>query len=321
MSDRFLSDVNWADVVPCGGPGGGPVRCRPARPFWAEVGAGRLGLVRPLVMGIVNVTPDSFSDGGCWPDPDAAIAHARELVAHGADVIDVGGESTRPGADPVDPATELARVLPVVEALATEVVVSIDTTKADVARAACAAGARMVNDVSASLAEVAAECGAEWIAMHRQGTPTTMQTAPTYADVVDEVAAALAAYGEAGDRAGVSRTWVDPGIGFGKTSAHNLALIAALPRLVESGRPVLVGVSRKRFLGEILGRSDGAGESNPSTDRLEGSLAAAVWAMASGCHMVRVHDVRETVQAVKVMGERPGGRGTAVSWATQVVAS
>ncbi len=277
--------------------------------------------MRPLVMGIVNVTPDSFSDGGRWADASLAIAHARRLVAEGADLIDVGGESTRPGAVPVDTETELSRVLPVIEALAREIPISIDTTKPAVARAACAAGVRFINDVSAGLAEVAAECGVEWIAMHRQGLPATMQDDPDYGDVVDDVFSTLAAYGDVGDRVGVPRTWVDPGIGFGKTTAHNLALLGALPRLVEAGRPVLIGVSRKRFLGELLGRSDGSSSPAAPADRLEGSLAAAVWAMSSGCHMVRVHDVRETVQAAKVMGDRPDGRDTAMSWATQVVSS
>jgi dihydropteroate synthase len=254
------------------------------------------------------VTPDSFSDGGRWFDPAAAIAHGERLIAEGAAIVDVGGESTRPGAEPVDEAEELRRVVPVVAALAPLVRVSVDTTKAAVARAAVAAGATLINDVSASLHLVAAECGVGWVAMHRQGTPATMQTAPHYDDVVAEVHDYLVAKADAAEQAGVVEVWVDPGIGFGKTTSHNLRLLAHLDHLVAAGRPVLVGVSRKRFVGELLARSDRKGAPGPDGDtvpadaRLDGSLTFATHAMASGVAAVRVHDVLATVQAAKVVG-------------------
>jgi dihydropteroate synthase len=252
-------------------------------------------MVRPLVMGILNVTPDSFSDGGRWFDAEAAIARGHELVAEGADVVDVGGESTRPGAEPVSEAEERRRVVPVVEALAPHVRVSVDTTKPAVAEAAIAAGATMVNDVSASLAEVAAAGGAGWVAMHMQGEPRTMQDDPRYDDVVAEVTAFLRDRASEAQRAGVREVWVDPGIGFGKTTGHNLSLLRHLPTLVAAGYPVMVGTSRKGFLGRI---TDGA----PVDDRLEASLATAVWAADKGAQMVRVHDVGATVQAMRVAG-------------------
>ncbi len=274
---------------------------------------------RPLVMGIVNVTPDSFSDGGEHLEADRAIAHGRSLIAAGADIIDVGGESTRPGASAVDIETERSRVIPVVSALASLIPVSIDTTKPEVARAAVAAGARLINDVSATLAPVAGELGVDWIAMHRQGTPANMQDDPIYGDVVAEVFDALAGYAIAGDRAGVPCTWLDPGFGFGKTTAHNLALLAALPRLVTLGRPVVIGMSRKRTLGELLARSDGGDQPVPPRDRLEGTLASGVWAMVSGVRMLRVHDVQLAAQAARVVGERTGGRPPGNVSASQVV--
>jgi dihydropteroate synthase len=258
------------------------------------------------VMGVVNVTPDSFSDGGRWLDAEAAISHARALIDEGADLIDIGGESSRPGSLPVDEATELARTIPVIEALAGsigDVEISIDTTKPMVARAAVAAGATIINDISASLENIAAETGAGWIAMHTLGPSATMQVNPRYDDVVEEVAAFLAAAVERGKRVGVSRIWVDPGIGFGKTAAHNLDLVANLDRFSEIA-PVLIGVSRKRFVGEIHAESDGISMETPVTDaddRLEGSLAIAVWATHLGAHVVRVHDVRATVHAVRVV--------------------
>jgi dihydropteroate synthase len=258
-------------------------------------------------MGIVNVTPDSFSDGGLFADPDAAIAHGRRLVAEGADVIDVGGESTRPGAHAVDEATELHRVLPVIEALSADIRVSVDTSKPAVARAAVAAGASIINDVTASLHEVAADTGAGWVAMHMQGDPRTMQVAPRYGDVVAEVYRYLAERAEAAQQAGVDEVWVDPGIGFGKTHEHNLALLRHLPELVALGWPVAIGVSRKGFLGRVLADSDGAAEPVDVADRLEGSLAAATWAMACGAALVRVHDVAPTVQAAKVVAALPAG--------------
>jgi dihydropteroate synthase len=256
--------------------------------------------VLPLVMGVVNVTPDSFSDGGRYLDPADAAAHGRRLAAEGADVIDVGGESTRPGADPVDPAEEQARVLPVIRDLAPHVRVSIDTRHPEVAEAAIGAGATLVNDVSSSLHEVAAAHGAGWVAMHMRGDPRTMQDAPRYDDVVREVRDHLVERAEVARAAGVEEVWIDPGIGFGKSREHNLALLAHLDELVETGWPVVIGASRKRFLGGLLAESDGVAEVS-TDDRLEGSLATATWAMAQGVRMVRAHDVRPTVHAAKVV--------------------
>ena len=245
-------------------------------------------------MGVLNVTPDSFSDGGRFLDPDAAVAHGLAMVAEGADVVDVGGESTRPGAEPVSADEERRRVLPVVEALVPAVRVSIDTAKASVAEAAVERGATLVNDVSASLHEVAAAAGVGWVAMHMKGTPRTMQESPHYDDVVAEVRDYLVGRAEAALAAGVEEVWIDPGIGFGKTLGHNLSLLRALPALVATGFPVLVGTSRKSFLGKLTGDA-------PVDDRLEGSLATAVYAMAQGAAMVRVHDVAATVQAVRLL--------------------
>jgi dihydropteroate synthase len=252
------------------------------------------------VMGVLNVTPDSFSDGGRYLDAAAALAHARRLVSEGADWIDVGGESTRPRAEPVPAAEELRRVLPVVEALAAEdVAVSIDTRKPDVAEAAVAAGARMVNDVTARIAPVAAATGAAFVAMHMQGDPATMQDAPRYDDVVTEVRDYLVARARAATAAGVAEVWIDPGIGFGKTLDHNLALLAHLDTLVATGYPVLVGTSRKAMLGTLAARAEPGGPRSvpPPADRLEGSLATAVWAQLAGVAMVRVHDVAATLRA------------------------
>ncbi|MEY2406053.1 MAG: dihydropteroate synthase [Acidimicrobiaceae bacterium] len=254
-------------------------------------------------MGVLNVTPDSFSDGGRYLDHDAAIARGLELAAEGAAIVDVGGESTRPGADPVPVAEALRRVLRVVEGLAPHVRVSIDPTKAEVAEAAIAAGATLVNDVSASLYEVAAAHGAGFVAMHMLGEPKTMQRDPTYDDVVGEVRDFLVERAEAASAAGVEEVWIDPGIGFGKTTAHNLSLLRHLDVLVKTGFPVVVATSRKRFLGELLATSDGAAGAGtvPVEDRLEGSVATAVWAMVQGAGMIRVHDVRATVHAAKVV--------------------
>lgn len=263
-------------------------------------------------MGVLNVTPDSFSDGAAWLDPDRAVAHAGELLAEGADVIDVGGESTRPGADPVDEDTEAARVLPVIEriaplARAAGARISIDTRHEAVARAAVAAGATIVNDVSASLELVAADLGVGWVAMHRQGDPRTMQDDPRYDDVVVEVRDFLLDAAERGRTAGVSELWIDPGIGFGKTFEHNWRLLAELDALVATGIPVLLGASRKAFLGDVLGRSDGLDGPTPPEDRLEGSMTIATWAATMGVDMLRVHDVQATVHAVTVVGDtRPG---------------
>jgi dihydropteroate synthase len=282
---------------------------------------------RPLVMGILNVTPDSFSDGGRYLDPTVAVEHAGEMVAEGADLVDVGGESTRPGAEPVDEATERSRVLPVVEALAGRVRLSIDTTTPGVARAAVAAGASLINDVSATLWPVAAELGVPWVAMHMRGTPRTMQRAPHYDDVVDEVRSFLDDVAGRALDAGVPEVWVDPGIGFGKTTRHNLELLAHLDRIVELGHPVLVGTSRKRFLGELTADGDrrvaaalagrrrpdapppppdavaGAADGDPAPvdDRLDATVATVTWSLAHGARMVRVHDVRAAARAVRVV--------------------
>ena len=247
-------------------------------------------------MAVLNVTPDSFSDGGRWFEPDLAIARGIEMIAEGADVVDVGGESTRPGAEPVGESEERRRVVPVVEALAGRVRVSIDTTKASVAEAAIAAGATLVNDVSSSLHEVVAAAGAGigWVAMHMQGTPRTMQAAPVYHDVVGEVRAFLVERAEKASAAGVEEIWIDPGVGFGKTVDHNLALLQWLPALVATGFPVMVGTSRKSFLGRIGGGA-------APTERFEASLATAVFAMAQGARMVRVHDVVATVHAARLV--------------------
>ena len=252
-------------------------------------------------MGVLNVTPDSFSDGGRHLDHVAAVAHGRRLLAEGADLIDVGGESTRPGAEPVPEAEELRRVVPVIEALAAETRVSVDTRKAAVAHAAIDAGATLVNDVSASLHEVAAERGVGWVAMHMQGEPRTMQLAPGYDDVVAEVRDALVAAAQRARDAGVTEIWIDPGIGFGKTAAHSWTLLAHLDALVATGWPVVVGTSRKGFLGAALAAADGVDEPVPTDDRLAGSVTTAVWAIAAGAGMVRVHDVSATVLANRLV--------------------
>lgn len=255
----------------------------------------------PLVMGIVNVTPDSFSDGGRYPGLDAALGHARRLIAEGADILDIGGESTRPGAAPVSEAEELDRVIPLITAIRAEsaMPISIDTLKPAVARAAVAAGATIWNDVSAlrgpAAPAVAADLGCTVVLMHMLGEPGTMQDDPRYDDVVAEVEAFLLARVEVALAAGVAREklWLDPGIGFGKTLAHNLALLRALPRFVALGFPVLLGASRKRFIAAIDRTAD-------ADHRLGGSLAAALAGADAGVAAVRVHDVRETAQALAV---------------------
>ena len=255
-----------------------------------------------MVMGVVNVTPDSFSDGGRFSTPEEAVAQGRRFFDEGAAVVDVGGESTRPGADPVPVAEELARVVDVVAGLAPHGRVSIDTTKPEVAQAAVAAGADILNDVSALLHEVAADMNVTWIAVHRQGSPATMQSAPHYSDVVAEVGGYLANAAERGLAAGVPDVWVDPGIGFGKTTDHNLELLANLRQFTAAAAPVVVGVSRKRFIGELHCQSDGLADKEvPTDDRLEGSLAAAAWAFSQGAAVVRAHDVAATVAALKVV--------------------
>jgi len=255
--------------------------------------------MRPLVMGVLNVTPDSFSDGGRYLDPDRAVEHGLALVAQGADVVDVGGESSRPGAEPVPEAEERRRVTPVVAALAPHVRVSVDTVKPAVAEAALGACATLVNDISAALWPVALEGGAGWVAMHMQGTPRTMQARPRYRDVVAEVLAFLVDRARAALDAGVGEVWIDPGIGFGKTPAHNLSLLRGLPAMVETGLPVLVGTSRKSFLGSL---SAAGRPPLPAHERLAASIATATWAMLAGAAMVRVHDVAATVQAATLVG-------------------
>ena len=253
-------------------------------------------------MGIVNATPDSFSDGGRFFDHENALAHARALIAAGADVLDIGGESTRPGAEPTPEIEELRRVVPLIQALRTEtaVPISVDTVRPGVARAAVAAGASVWNDVTALRApggvEAAAELGCDVILMHMRGEPRTMQDRPVYADVVAEVSDFLAGRAEAAIAAGVARIriWLDPGIGFGKTTAHNLALIDGLPTLSALGYPVVLGASRKRFIRALDPTAI------ETSDRLGGSLAAVLAGAERGVAMIRVHDVRETVQALKV---------------------
>jgi dihydropteroate synthase len=276
--------------------------------------------MRPLVMGVLNVTPDSFSDGGRYLDPDRAVEHGLAMIAEGADVVDVGGESSRPGATPVAEDEERRRVVPVVAALAPHVRVSVDTVKPAVAAAAVAAGASLINDISASLWPVAAERGVGWVAMHMQGTPATMQDRPHYGDVVAEVQAFVVERARSAVAAGVPEVWIDPGIGFGKTPEHNLRLLRQLADLVGSGFPVLVGTSRKGFLGRVAPGSDGAPA--PVEDRLAASLASAVWAMTAGAAMVRTHDVAATVKAAELVGgsvpgsDRPVGRGSRVGVGT-----
>ena len=257
----------------------------------------------PLVMGVLNVTPDSFSDGGRYLDTASAVAQGRRLIADGAAVVDVGGESSRPGAVAVTEADELRRVVPVIEALASKVRVSIDTVKPGVARAAVAAGATLINDVSGSpaLAQVAGELGVGYVVMHRSGSPQTMQIDPHYDDVVIDVKTFLAQRAAHAAEVGVDEIWVDPGIGFGKTIDHNLSLLRHLDQVVALGYPVLVGTSRKSFLGRLLAESDGTVEPVATDDRLEASLATATWAMVHGAAMIRVHDVRASVQAAKVV--------------------
>jgi len=256
---------------------------------------------RPAVMGVLNVTPDSFSDGGEYLDPAAALAHAARMAAEGADLVDVGGESTRPGASPVGEDEELRRVMPVVEALGRDgaIPVSIDTSKAAVARAATGAGARFVNDVTAlrgdpALAAVVAESGAEVCLVHMRGEPRTMQDDPRYDDVVADVKGFLEERLAFAVAEGIpaERVWLDPGIGFGKTLDHNLELLRRLGEIVALGRPVLVGASRKRFIGTLTGRAE--------QERAAGTIAANVLAFERGAHMFRVHDVAATRDALLV---------------------
>lgn len=252
------------------------------------------------LMGVVNVTPDSFSDGGLYLDPEAAIAHGRELVAAGAEILDVGGESTRPGAKAVGEEEELRRVVPVIRGLRDlDCELSVDTSKASVAAAALEAGAAIVNDVTAlrgdpEMAPLCAERGATVILMHMLGEPRTMQDDPRYEDVAADVQAFLAERLEAAVAAGIAeeRIWLDPGIGFGKTAAHNLELLRRLGELRELGRPLVIGTSRKSFIGKLDGSAAG--------ERLGGTIASSVLAAVEGAAVLRVHDAAEVRQALTV---------------------
>ena len=254
-----------------------------------------------MVMGIINVTPDSFFASARTEHVDDAIVRGLALFAEGAGVVDVGGESSRPGASPVSEEEELLRVIPVIEGLAGHGRISVDTTKAGVARAAVAAGASMINDVSGTLAGVAGELGVAWVAMHAKGTPATMQDHPHYDDVVTEVEQGLDTHAHKAREAGVGELWLDPGIGFGKSFEHNWTLLAHGDRLVgladRWGAGLVVGTSRKGFLGALGHQSLGP------EDRLEGSIATAVAAFEAGARMVRVHDVAVTVQAMRIVLE------------------
>lgn len=276
-------------------------------------GAHVLDLSRPIVMGILNVTPDSFSDGGLYFDAERAVSHARQMAQAGAALIDVGGESTRPGSEEVGAAEEIRRVVPVIEALAaqTRLPISVDTSKAEVMRAAVRAGASMINDVRAlrepGALAAAAGTNAAICLMHMQGEPRTMQTEPHYLDVVAEVGDFLEQRVQACVAAGIprDRLVLDPGIGFGKRLEHNLALLAALPKLGGSRLPLLVGVSRKSMFGALLGRS--------VDERLAGGVAVATAAVLAGASIVRAHDVAETVDAIKVAAALRE-RGMNVGW-------
>ena len=278
-----------------------PLRC----------GRHTLDLSRPLVMGILNCTPDSFADGGIFLALDAALARAHAMLAEGADVIDIGGESTRPGAQPVSAAEEIERVVPVIERLAREadVPISIDTSKPEVMRAACAAGASFINDVQAlrpaGALTIAVDLNVPVCLMHMQGEPRTMQQQPRYADVVSEVCVFLRQRAEAVIAAGMPRERIvlDPGFGFGKTVAHNLELLRGLRAIADLGYPVLVGLSRKSMIGHLLGL--------PVERRLHASVALALLAVQNGASIVRVHDVAPTVEALRmyqIVSERGEGK-------------
>jgi len=277
--------------------------------MYLQCGNRKLDLTRPVVMGVVNVTPDSFSDGGKFIERNKAIDHANQLVAEGAAILDIGGESTRPGAAEVSVEEEIRRVIPVIEALTAagvNAVISIDTSKPEVMREAAKAGAGLINDVRALAApgslEIAAESSCAVCLMHMQGDPRTMQSAPAYGDVVTEVKAFLQQRAENCRKAGIAadRIALDPGFGFGKTLAHNAALLRSLDTYQDTGYALLVGLSRKSMLQKILGR--------PVGERLYGSLALAVMAALKGAHIVRAHDVAATADALKTVAaiQRPG---------------
>lgn len=264
---------------------------------------------RTLIMGILNITPDSFSDGGQFFTSDHALAHAEQMISEGADIIDVGGESTRPGGEPVSVEEEIKRVVPVIEALAsrTGTPVSVDTTKSEVARAALGAGAAIVNDISALrfdfyVADAVARAGAGLVLMHSRGTPATMHRLPPVADIMQEVTHSLRASVNMAERRGVKRESIviDPGIGFGKSQEQNLELIARLDQLIAAfpDYPLLIGTSRKSFIGRIL--ADDSGTSAPVEDRLYGTIATITASILRGAHIVRVHDVRAAVETIRV---------------------
>lgn len=256
---------------------------------------------KTLIMGILNVTPDSFSDGGKFVDPEQAVARGLQMISEGADIIDIGGESTRPGSKPVPAREEIRRTIPIIAELKKQScgLISIDTRNAETARAAIAAGAEIINDISAladpQMVNVAAETGAGLVLMHMQGTPQTMQNDPRYGDVVAEVRTFLEARAAFAIERGVAPEQIalDPGIGFGKTDEHNLALLRGIPALAAAGRPVLIGASRKGFIGRLTGCEP--------ADRLAGSLAAAVFSMLRGVQILRVHDVKESCDAARLV--------------------
>jgi len=260
-------------------------------------------------MGVLNVTPDSFSDGAQFLSPDKAMAHAEQMIADGADILDIGGESTRPGAELISPEDELQRVLPVIEALTkrTSIPISVDTTKAVVARSALDAGAAIVNDISAlrfdfHIADEVAKSAAGLVLMHSRGTPDTMQRLPPVADILEEVTNSLRSSVAMAERRGVKRESIviDPGIGFGKIQEQNLELIARLDRLAREfpGLPILIGTSRKSFIGRLL--KDENGEPTPAAERLHGTMASITAAVLRGAQIVRVHDVKAAVETVRI---------------------
>jgi dihydropteroate synthase len=264
---------------------------------------------RTLIMGILNVTPDSFSDGGQFVSVDAALAHAEQMISEGADIIDVGGESTRPGGEPVTVQDEVKRVVPVIEALAkrSHIPISVDTTKSEVARAALEAGAAIVNDISALrfdfyVADAVARAGAGLVLMHSRGTPATMHRLPPVADIMHDVIHSLRASINMAERRGVKRDAIvlDPGIGFGKSQEQNLELLAKLDQLIAvfPGYPFLIGTSRKSFIGRLL--ADENGTPAPAEDRLHGTMATITTAVLHGAHIIRVHDVKAAVETIRV---------------------
>jgi dihydropteroate synthase len=275
---------------------------------------------RTLIMGILNITPDSFSDGGQFLTLDSALAHAEQIISEGADIVDVGGESTRPGGEPVSIDEEIKRVVPVIEALAgrSDIPISVDTTKSEVARAALDAGAVIVNDISALrfdfyVADAAARSGAGLVLMHSRGTPATMHRLPPVADIMQEVTDSLRASVNMAERRGVKRESIviDPGIGFGKSQEQNLELIAKLDQLIAAfpDYPLLIGTSRKSFIGRIL--ADESGTPAAAEDRLHGTMATITAAILNGAHIVRVHDVKATAETIRVSESISTERGSA----------